>query len=201
MVTGHAADGRPTIVADAPLPRYVERRAIAGMADGVVWATAPVPAGPHDGADPTPGLSPLLPPPGETRFNTVTMPPDSIFAAPGFDPVAAAAENREVIPELASLMDDPENPGMHRTPTVDYVIVLDGEIVLEMPGGEEATLRQGDIVIQNATRHAWRNRSNRAATLAVVMIGTADAPAVPPAVRSQKTTHGGGNCERTGGAA
>jgi Cupin domain len=171
VVTGHGADGRPTIVADGPLPRFVERRAIPGMADGVVWATGVGQGAPEDGADPTPGLEPLLPPPGETRFNTVTLPPDAIFAAADFDPGAAAAENAEVIPELARLMDDPENPGMHRTATVDYVIVLDGEIVLEMDGGDEVTLGQGDIVIQNVTRHAWRNRSDRGATLAVVMVG------------------------------
>jgi len=171
VVTGHGADGAPRIIEDAPLPRFVERTAIPGMADGVVWATGVGDGGPHDGADPTPGLSPLLPAPGETRFNTVTLPPDSVFAAPDFDPVAADAENAAVIPELAQLMDDPENPGMHRTDTVDYVIVLDGEVVLEMEGGEEATLGAGDIAIQNATRHAWRNCTDRPATLAVVMVG------------------------------
>ncbi|MFT3864308.1 MAG: cupin domain-containing protein [Solirubrobacterales bacterium] len=193
VVTGHDAEGRPRIVGDDPLPRFVERAAIPGMADGVVWATPAVPGGPFDGADPTPGLSPLLPPAGETRFNTVTFPPDSVFAAADFDPAAAAAENAAVIPELTPLM-DPENPGMHRTPTVDYVIVLEGEVVLEMEGGEEAVLRQGDFVIQNATRHAWRNRSERPATLAVVMIGIAAGP------RSHFRSDSEQNCERAEGA-
>jgi mannose-6-phosphate isomerase-like protein (cupin superfamily) len=175
VVTGHDADGRAVIVADEPLPRFVEREAIPGMADGVVWATAPAPSAPADEVDPTPALSPLLPPPGETRFNTVTMPPDSVFAAPDFDFAAADAENAVVVPELAPLMDDPENPGMHRTPTVDYVIVLDGEVTLVMDSGEETLLGRGDVVIQNATRHAWRVRGERPATLAVVMIGLAEA--------------------------
>ena len=64
-----------------------------------------------------------------------------------------------------------EPDGMHRTPTVDYGIVLDGEIWLELDEGRSALLRQHDVVVQNGTRHAWRNKSNRPATLAFVLIG------------------------------
>ena len=157
MVTGHGADGRPRIVEDGPLPRYVDRRAIPGMADGVVWATG------GEAVSVVPG-------PGETRFLTVTLPPAAEFESADFDPEAAAAEDARVIPGLAELF-DPEDPGMHATPTVDYVIVLAGEVTLVLDGGEETVVRQGDIVIQNGTRHAWRNLSDAPATLATVMIG------------------------------
>jgi quercetin dioxygenase-like cupin family protein len=60
---------------------------------------------------------------------------------------------------------------MHATATVDYGIVLTGEIVLELDDGHCTPLSAGDIVIQNGTRHAWRNRSGLAATMAFVLIG------------------------------
>jgi quercetin dioxygenase-like cupin family protein len=74
------------------------------------------------------------------------------------------------VPGLAERF-DPDDPGMHSTPTVDYAVVLEGEVWLVMAGGEGTLLRRGDVVIQNATRHAWRNRSERPATIATVLVG------------------------------
>ena len=166
MVTGPGADGRPTIVTDGPLPRFVQRRAIPGMEDGVVWAT-PTEVGEGDAAG---AVVSMVPGPGETRFLTVTLPPSAVFESSEFDPAAAAAEDAEVVPGLAELF-DPDDPGMHATPTVDYVIVLEGEVTLVLDGGEETLLRQGDIVVQVGVRHAWRNLGESPATLATVMIG------------------------------
>lgn len=173
MVTGHDADGRAVVVADGPVPRHVERRAIPGMADSVLWATGAPPRAPRDGADAAPAVGSVVPDGGETRFLTVTLPPAAVFAAPGFDPAAAAAEDADVVPGLAERF-EPDNPGMHVTPTVDYVIVLDGEVWLELDDGEGTELGRGDIVIQNATRHAWRNKGEAPATLAVMMIGVGE---------------------------
>jgi mannose-6-phosphate isomerase-like protein (cupin superfamily) len=173
VVTGHDADGRPSIVADGPLPRFVERQAIPGMADGVVWATAPGAPASDRGGDAAEAVVSVVPGPGETRFLTVTLPPAAAFESDDFDPAAAAAEDAEVVPGLAELF-DPDDPGMHRTPTVDYVIVLEGEVWLELEGGEETLVRQGDVVVQGGARHAWRNKSDAPATLATVMIGAAE---------------------------
>lgn len=186
MVTGEGGDGRAAIVSDAPLPRFVERAAIPGMADGVVWATAAEgamagaspaagddPAGIGDAAgfrDAAEAVTSVVPGPGETRFLTVTLPPAAAFESAGFDPAAAAAEDAEVVPGLAELF-DPDDPGMHRTPTVDYVIVLAGEVWLELDGGEGTLVRQGDLVVQGGVRHAWRNKGEAPATLATVMVG------------------------------
>jgi len=60
--------------------------------------------------------------------------------------------------------------GMHRTPSVDLICVLSGEIWLELDS-EEVLLREGDCVIQNGTRHAWRNTSDSPCTMAVVLVG------------------------------
>lgn len=66
---------------------------------------------------------------------------------------------------------EPDNPGMHVTDSVDYVLVLDGTIWLDLDDGTMVRLGPGDTVIQNATRHAWRNLGREPATLAVVHVG------------------------------
>jgi mannose-6-phosphate isomerase-like protein (cupin superfamily) len=115
-----------------------------------------------------------VPGPGETIALTVTFPPASVYADPGFDPAAAGAEQLEATPGLAELF-EPDAPGMHTTPTVDYGVVLKGEIVLDLDGGEVATLGPGDIVVQNRTRHAWRNPGTEPATVFFVLIGAGGA--------------------------
>jgi mannose-6-phosphate isomerase-like protein (cupin superfamily) len=62
-----------------------------------------------------------------------------------------------------------EHPGMHKTDTVDYAIILEGEAVAIMEEGE-TTMRQGDILIQRGTKHAWANRSGKPLRIAFVLI-------------------------------
>ena len=64
---------------------------------------------------------------------------------------------------------DGKHPGMHRTDTVDYAIVLEGEIYAVMDEGE-TLMRAGDVLIQRGTNHAWANRSKRTARIAFVLI-------------------------------
>jgi len=54
---------------------------------------------------------------------------------------------------------------MHRTRTLDYVVVVDGEVMLILDDSE-VTLRKSDVVVQRGTNHAWENRSDRRARLA-----------------------------------
>jgi uncharacterized cupin superfamily protein len=61
------------------------------------------------------------------------------------------------------------HPGMHRTETLDYAIVLEGEIYAVMDESE-TLLRAGDVLIQRGTNHAWANRSERTARIAFVLI-------------------------------
>ena len=168
IVTGHGPDGSSLIAMQSAPPRTDVFKHIPGMVSRLVWATGPVPRLPFVGTDPTPGVTSFVPGPGETRFIVVTFPPDSVFGAADFDPEAAVRENLAVSPGLAERF---EPDGMHTTPTVDYGIVLDGEIWLELDEGRSMLLHQHDVVIQNGTRHAWRNKSERAATVAFVLIG------------------------------
>jgi quercetin dioxygenase-like cupin family protein len=71
-------------------------------------------------------------------------------------------------------------PARHTTSTIDFEIVLDGEIWLEFDDGVEVHLHPGDTVVQNGTRHAWRNHNDTMARLAVFIVGAND-ERVPPA--------------------
>lgn len=83
---------------------------------------------------------------------------------------AAGAEQARELPGLADTF-DPERPGFHATPSIDYVILLEGELWLEMEEGDPVQLRQGDVLIQNGTWHAWHNRTENAAVIAAISLG------------------------------
>nr|ART39196.1 H216 [uncultured bacterium] len=98
----------------------------------------------------------------------VTFPPDAHMMDIA-DPAAAGAEYLQRIPGLAEKF-EPENPGMHKTETTDYGIVLEGEVVCMFDKGE-VTLKAGDVLVQDHTRHGWSNRTNAPAKVAFVLIG------------------------------
>jgi quercetin dioxygenase-like cupin family protein len=147
LVTGHDDRGRSVVVSDGRPPWSKVFEHTPGFASTMVWRTPPKPARPHDGIDPT-------------------------RAVETFVPAAAGAEHAEQSPGLVEHFER-DNPGMHTTPTVDYAIVLEGEIWLELDDGQATLLKQHDITVQNATRHAWRNKSNAPAKLAFILIGAA----------------------------
>jgi quercetin dioxygenase-like cupin family protein len=140
------------------------------MAITKVWSTRAAPEIPTKYVDPTVDARTVKPEIGGTQFLVVTFAPDAVMMSPAFNPQAAAEENLRVAPGLAERFES-ECPGMHTTDTVDYGIVLDGEIWLEVDDGHMQCCRKNDVIIQTGTRHAWRNRSSRPATLAFVMIG------------------------------
>lgn len=170
VVTGHDADGHATVAADGAPPRSRAFKAIPGMRATLVWATEP--AAPIDlgGTDPCDDVDSLHPKPGGTRLLVIDFPPDAVYTDPAFDPAAAAAENMEIVPGIAERF-EPDAPGMHKTDSVDYGIVLQGRPVLELDNGETRLLNPGEIVIQNGTRHAWRNPGDEPATIAFVLVG------------------------------
>ncbi|WP_326672136.1 cupin domain-containing protein [Streptomyces canus] len=168
VVTGHDENGKSVVVSDGPVPRSREFTSLPGWVSRLPWATDSGEPVNRVGEDPTPKVTTLLPAPGGTRFIILTFPPEAALTDPAFDPVAFDREQRADSPGIAELI---EPDGMHATPTVDYGIVLGGEIVLELDDGNCTPLSAGDIVIQNGTRHAWRNRSGQPVTVAFVLIG------------------------------
>lgn len=162
-------DGKSTINPDTEQPRVLNFEHTPGFAFSTLWETEPAARPAQPSEDPALTLRSFHPRPGGTVLMTMTVPPDEVYFSEDFNPALAGAEFAASTPGLAERM-ELDAPGFHRTDTVDYVIVLDGQIVLVADEGE-AVLEKGDVVIQNATRHAWQNRSGKPATLAVVLIG------------------------------
>jgi hypothetical protein len=162
-------NGRSAVGLDKPVPS-TPFASVPGFDPALIWGTAAIPSVPWDGHNAADGRKNVLPEAGETRLMRVTFPPDSVMISSDFDPAAAGAEYMSRLPGLAERF-EPESPGMHTTDTVDYGILMEGEISLELDDGQMVALKPGDIVVQNGTRHAWRNGGSRPATLIFVLIG------------------------------
>lgn len=98
----------------------------------------------------------------------VPFAPDSTFAI--IDPVAGFHEFAEHVPDLAATI-EPDSPGLYRTQTVDHGIILEGEVWAELDDDEQVHLKPHDIIIQNRTWLAWRNKAGKPAKIAFVLIG------------------------------
>ena len=97
---------------------------------------------------------------------------------PSAEEIAAGlAEMDDKLPGLRDHL-EPDAPGMHTTATIDFEIVLEGEVWLELDDGAEVRLQPGDAVVQNGTRHAWRNKGDVPARLVAFLVGAHHA-AVP----------------------
>ena len=112
----------------------------------------------------------VVPGPGGTSLHFVTFPPVSVFSDPSFDGKAA---QDEALIRLRGLADhfERQDPAMHKTNTVDYAVVYEGEMWLELDNGETLHLKRGDMVVQNGTRHAWRNKGTWPVTMLFFLNG------------------------------
>lgn len=171
VVTGEK-NGKAVFVTDGPVPSTHHYASVPGFATALAWATPLNPVLPQDGTDPCGAQKLVVPDPHGTRLIIVQFPPDSVMASADFDPAAAEAEYMQHLPGLAEVFEQ-DGSGMHKTDTVDYGIVVAGELWLELDDGERRHLKAGDVVVQNGTRHAWRNTTDNPATLVAVLIGAA----------------------------
>jgi hypothetical protein len=174
VVTGRGVDGVGSVTADGVPPRTHYYEHIPGHVTSIMWATCIDDDG--VGGDPTIGLRNVIPLAGGTTMGISTQPPDSVVTALSFDAEAGLREQMEHLPGIAGQRHRGDEVaatmGMHSTPTVDYIILLEGELWLELEDGSETCLCRGDVVVQNGTAHAWRNRSEAPATYAWVLIGS-----------------------------
>lgn len=169
VVTGVDATGKSVFVNDAELD-VVTLTLLPGTAVSEVWASGVIPTARTSVA--SPGMATYFPSPGGVRYSLWTFPPEQSGGPlpDGVDIGAALGELEATLPGLSAYM-EPDSPGMHTTQTVDVGVVVSGEIDLELDDGAMTHLSAGDIVIQNGTRHAWRNRSGAPTTMAFVLIG------------------------------
>jgi mannose-6-phosphate isomerase-like protein (cupin superfamily) len=167
IVTG-TVNGKSVVRADEPLPAY-EFKTVPGYQHTLVWVNPAIPdLSKEQRFDGYPDS--VVPGPGGTSLHFVTLPPGSVFADPSFDAQAAQDEALVRLPGLADHFET-EDPAMHKTNTVDDSIVYDGEIWMELDDGETVHLKSGDVVVQNGTRHAWRNKGTKPATMLFFLNG------------------------------
>ena len=89
------------------------------------------------------------------------------------EPIVNPAALQEMGQKLPGVLDvmERDHPGMHTTDSVDFDVVVFGEVVWELDDGAEVVLKAGDCVIQNGTRHAWHNRSAENCVIAFSLVG------------------------------
>ncbi len=173
VVTGHDASGKSIFVSDED----VEQITFSSSPEGgfhLMWATDEVPTFPSDGIDPyDKGLARHFYPtgPGSFRVHITSFAPQrggTILAE--LDPAEVLAETEAKVPGIMSAL-EPDHPGMHTTDSVDIILVLAGEVTLELDDGAEKVCRAGDIIVQNGTRHRWHNNTDELAVTYAVLIG------------------------------
>ena len=154
VVTGHTPDGTAVIVRDEEVASYPIGPL--GSAVTSLWGRDDPPHFPDDGARPSTTIA--FPPAGGSRLAVMELAP----RGDDFD---------QFVRETLAPWADSSNPGMHRSPSIDYDIVLAGTVGLELDDGTEVSLGAGDVVVQNGTRHRWHNRGQDIARVASISIG------------------------------
>jgi naringenin degradation protein FdeH len=170
VVTGHDADGRAVVLFDGESPHRFFLEKAGGLQLAEIWETRSSPAdnsGSDDAADHERRIEPVS---GGTVFRIIEYPPDSVrlktlapeqfFRSMGAKAADAATR---------------KHPGMHKTDTVDYCVVLSGEIWAVLDEGE-VLLRAGDCLVQRGTHHAWSNRTERPCVVAFVLVAAKPLP-------------------------
>ncbi len=160
IVTGHK-NGKSVILEDSDIPSQENW----GGEITRVWQTRGIPIVPLEEADFKTQILPnyWFPQVGETGVGITVLPPEQ-------EVFAKYKEKREDLVESwrRSFADD---LFMHTTDTVDYDVILAGELWIELDDGVEAHLKPGDCVVQNGTRHAWRNRGSENCVMVSFLVG------------------------------
>lgn len=176
VVTGHDRTGKAVVLSDGPAPMVHVNRHHPEWISTDVWRTSETPgrieANPGETTD---GPRRQLPLPGGSvlRINHFPPEPESVGKMTVADARRAFASLGN---EAASTFEKSgRHPMMHRTETIDYAIVLFGEMTMLLDD-EDVVLRAGDVLIQCGTNHAWSNRSNASAAIAFVLIDGSFAP-------------------------
>jgi mannose-6-phosphate isomerase-like protein (cupin superfamily) len=167
VVTGHNAAGRSIILTDGESPNVFTAAASGGLRSTELWATTTAPADNSGDADAAIRERRITPEGLGTVFRYIEYPPDSVRLKT-IDPAAHFSTGTGARPGG----DGAPHKGMHRTDTVDYAIILSGEIYAVMDEGE-VLLRQGDCLIQRGTNHAWSNRTEEPCLIAFVLVAAA----------------------------
>jgi mannose-6-phosphate isomerase-like protein (cupin superfamily) len=183
VVTGHDNAGKAVVLSDGYATSIKTVPQWPGLISTDIWKTnaSPVPLA-KDEPDPTLGPRSLHPAPNGTTFRISVVPPES-DSVRNLDPAQAQALFKGVGNANASTLGrGGRHPLMHRTETLDYAVVLEGEITMLLDDSE-VDLKAGDVVIQRGTNHAWSNRSGKPVRMLYVLIDGKLDPALGAALK------------------
>jgi mannose-6-phosphate isomerase-like protein (cupin superfamily) len=169
VVTTHTPDGTAIVQSDG-FASNVRVRETTGTRSTLIWTTDTAPPGYADddrGAVQA-GVAPLL---NGTTFRIVEFPPGD----PGQESDATSIAAEMGVHHDTAGRRTPRHPAMHATDSVDYAIILSGEVDMLLDE-TEVHLRTGDVIVQQGTNHAWVNRGTIPCRIAFVLMG-----APPPA--------------------
>jgi len=168
LVTGFDAEGKSVFARDGEPPVGAVLEHAAGMSWVDVWQTLGPLESPASGGDLADTRVQLLPLGGGVSWKHVVLPPGATLAAA--DPGKLRAEMQQKAPGMASGGEhDARVPGRHRSDTIDFVQILEGEITLVLDR-DEVDLRPGDCVVQRGTWHRWEVRGNEACRYSAVLV-------------------------------
>lgn len=168
VVTGHTADGRATLAHCGAAPNAFALQAVPGTVFHEIWNTPASPAPIDNGDDPTARALCLSPGPQGSLIRVVDIPPDSVQNDISAEAAAAAfAEIGQAHAGTGRV--DSRHKLMHRTETIDYGIVTEGEVWLVLDD-QEVQLARGDVVVQRGTNHAWSNRTEVMARMVFILL-------------------------------
>jgi mannose-6-phosphate isomerase-like protein (cupin superfamily) len=170
VVTGHDKDGKAIVISDGPAPLVHVNPTDPEWYSTDIWRTGETPARIVSAtSEPTLGPRRQMPDKRGTVLRINHFPPESETVrrmTPEDSRRAFAALGNE---KAATFGRGGRHPLMHRTETIDYAIVLSGEITMVMDACD-VVLKAGDVLIQCGTNHAWSNRSGSPAVVAFVLI-------------------------------
>jgi len=167
VVTGHDANGKAVFASDEEVDP-ITLALLPGAEFFQLWGADTPRRFPDDGS--AQAGQTYYPPVGGIRFGLFTVAPDSVSMLEDLDMDAAIRELNEKLPGVGDHL-EPDHPGMHTTATIDYEFVVSGRCVLELDDDATRELGPGDTVIQNGTRHAWRNPYEEPCLMVVVLVG------------------------------
>jgi mannose-6-phosphate isomerase-like protein (cupin superfamily) len=171
IVTGHHADGRSMVMMDDHGPNMTEIKAWPGLWVTELWTSEEMPIDNKRPDDRGARKMRHDPGPNGTIFRIVEVPPESADA-----PIDAKAAFEQLGSEnKPKATDSAKHQSMHKTNSVDYLVVISGEMTMLMEDGE-TLLQQGDCIVQRGTNHAWVNKSGKPCILAAVLVDAVPAP-------------------------
>lgn len=170
VITGHDDDGKAVVIIDETMTPDLGHvltppgQPNVRLAD--VWLSRSVPDSNAGNADTVENSVTLEPPAGGAVFRVLELPPDS---ERNYDSMKTYFEQMGA----GDRLDGQKHPGMHKTKSVDYLIIVSGEVWLILDE-EEVCLKAGDVCVQRGTLHAWSNRSDAPCLIAAVLLDAAD---------------------------